>query len=171
MPTWTSETFLKNLFLFGVPVVFLMLFQWVRVNYQDFPVVDYLPKEWQPLPKPQYINTPHGQLKYSIKYENFWATSYNHTCEGCNMITATGMKQGYGIIAVDPTVIPLFTKMYIPGYGIAIAGDVGGAIKGRRVDLGFEVLDGSWGSRPVDIYILEDADDIPITTRQPSLYP
>ena len=85
------------------------------------------------------------------------------------MTTATGMKQGYGVVAVDPKVIPLMSKLYIPGYGVAIAGDVGGAIKNRRIDLGFTVLDGSWHQQPVDVYILIDAEDLPITTKQPSL--
>jgi len=49
---------------------------------------------------------------------------------------ATGMRAGYGVVAVDPRVIPLGTRLYIEGYGYAVAGDTGGAIKGRRVDLG-----------------------------------
>ena len=50
------------------------------------------------------------------------------------------MKQGYGVVAVDPKVIPLYSKLYIPGYGIAIAGDVGGYIKGNKIDLGYDSL-------------------------------
>jgi 3D (Asp-Asp-Asp) domain-containing protein len=49
---------------------------------------------------------------------------------------ATGMRAGYGVVAVDPRVIPLGTRLYIEGYGYAVAGDTGGAIKGRRIDLG-----------------------------------
>ena len=49
--------------------------------------------------------------------------------------TATGRKPQVGVIAVDPKVIPLNTKLYVEGYGEAVAGDVGGAIKGKRVDL------------------------------------
>lgn len=51
--------------------------------------------------------------------------------------TATGMKPQVGVVAVDPRVIPLGTKLYIEGYGEAIAGDTGGAIKGNRIDLFF----------------------------------
>ena len=53
-------------------------------------------------------------------------------------VTATGVKAGYGIAAVDPDVIPLGTRLYIPGYGHALAADVGGAIKGNRIDLCFD---------------------------------
>ena len=49
--------------------------------------------------------------------------------------TATGMKPQVGVVAVDPKVIPLGTKLYVEGYGEAIAGDTGGAIKGKRIDL------------------------------------
>lgn len=49
--------------------------------------------------------------------------------------TATGMKPQVGVVAVDPKIIPLGTKLYVEGYGLAIAGDVGGAIKGHRIDL------------------------------------
>lgn len=49
--------------------------------------------------------------------------------------TATGRKPQVGVVAVDPRVIPLETDLFIEGYGYAVAGDVGGAIKGKRVDL------------------------------------
>ena len=69
--------------------------------------------------------------------------------------TATGAIVTYGIVAVDPAVIPLGTKMFIPGYGYAIAADTGGAVKGYIIDLGFP--DGvavDWQSKWLDIYIL-----------------
>ena len=70
--------------------------------------------------------------------------------------TATGAQVTYGIVAVDPDVIPLGTKMFIPGYGYAVAADKGGAVKGYIIDLGFP--DGvavDWQSKWLDIYILE----------------
>lgn len=93
--------------------------------------------------------------KYAKKLEDFWAVSYDSSCEGCDSVTATGMKQGFGVVAVDPKVIPLYTKVYVPGYGIGIAGDVGGAVKGKVIDLGFDKLEGQWSARWVDVYILE----------------
>jgi uncharacterized protein YabE (DUF348 family)/3D (Asp-Asp-Asp) domain-containing protein len=70
-------------------------------------------------------------------------------------ITATGRVVTYGIVAVDPSVIPLGTRMFIPGYGYAIAADTGGAVKGYIIDLGFP--DGvavDWQPKWLDIYIL-----------------
>lgn len=87
-----------------------------------------------------------------------YATSYDSNCEGCSNYTATGAYLRKGVIAVDPTVIPLYTNMYVPGYGFGQALDVGGAVKGNHIDLGFEDLrevQGQWSARYVDIYILD----------------
>lgn len=102
------------------------------------------------------LDTELGVLTYWRKIPVVWATSYDSTCPGCSQTTATGMKQGYGVVAVDPSVIPLHTKLYIPGYGIAVAGDVGGSIEGKRIDLGFDSLNGQWKARFVDVYFLVD---------------
>ena len=71
--------------------------------------------------------------------------------------TAIGMHATRGVIAVDPRVIPLGSRVYIDGYGPAIAADVGGAIKGNRIDVCFptraEAL--RWGRKTVDIVILQ----------------
>ena len=71
--------------------------------------------------------------------------------------TATGMMLTRGICAVDPAVIPFYTLFFVPGYGKCVAGDTGGAIKGNIVDLGFPEEDGDpgWGSREVEIYIID----------------
>jgi len=103
----------------------------------------------------QTENTSDGQITYFAKFR-VWATSYDQNCRGCDGTTATGMKTGYGVIAVDPNLIPLGTRAYVPNYGFAIAGDTGGAIKGYKVDLGFDdVSHGWWSSRYTDIYLLE----------------
>jgi 3D (Asp-Asp-Asp) domain-containing protein len=85
------------------------------------------------------------------------ATAYTAGCEGCDGYTASGYRAGHGIVAVDPRVIPLGTKLYIPGYGFAIAGDTGGAIVGDRIDLGFDSLDDAihFGRRDVKVYTLQ----------------
>jgi 3D (Asp-Asp-Asp) domain-containing protein len=69
--------------------------------------------------------------------------------------TATGVLVTYGVVAVDPNVIPLGTKMFIPGYGYAVAADTGGAVKGYIIDLGYP--DGvavDWRPRWLDICIV-----------------
>lgn len=67
------------------------------------------------------------------------ATAYTAYCNGCTGVTATGINlksnPNLKVIAVDPSVIPLGTKVWVEGYGYAVAGDTGGAIKGNRIDL------------------------------------
>jgi 3D (Asp-Asp-Asp) domain-containing protein/uncharacterized protein YabE (DUF348 family) len=72
-------------------------------------------------------------------------------------VTASGMRAGYGVVAVDPRVIPLGTRLYIPGYGYAIAGDTGSAIVGNRIDLGFATYAEAirFGRRSVAVYVLK----------------
>lgn len=67
--------------------------------------------------------------------------------------TSTGVSVGYGVVAVDPNVIPLGTKMTIPGYGEGVAADTGGAVVGARIDLWFPTLAEAlaWGTRTVSI--------------------
>ena len=69
--------------------------------------------------------------------------------------TASGLPTGPGVVAVDPTVIPLGTRLFIPGYGPGIAADTGTAIKGLRIDLWFPTLSQaeSWGRRTVTITV------------------
>ncbi|MBS4198003.1 G5 and 3D domain-containing protein [Lederbergia citri] len=67
------------------------------------------------------------------------ATAYTAYCNGCSGVTATGINlranPNLKVIAVDPRVIPLGTKVWVEGYGYAVAGDTGGAIKGNRIDI------------------------------------
>jgi 3D (Asp-Asp-Asp) domain-containing protein len=67
--------------------------------------------------------------------------------------TATGLPVGWGIVAVDPSVIPLGTHMTVPGYGDAVAADTGGAIVGDTIDLWFPTVAqaDAWGRRTVTI--------------------
>lgn len=76
------------------------------------------------------------------------------TCYDLPGRTATGMPVGQGVVAVDPSVIPLGTRMYIPGYGNGVAADVGGGIKGDTIDLWMTPSQcGAWGRRTVTITI------------------
>jgi 3D (Asp-Asp-Asp) domain-containing protein len=67
--------------------------------------------------------------------------------------TATGAPVGYGVVAVDPSVIPLGTRMTIPGYGEGVAADTGGSIQGAVIDLWFPsaAQAAAWGRRTVTI--------------------
>ncbi len=71
--------------------------------------------------------------------------------------TATGHRAGRGVCAVDPNVIPLGTELWIEGYGYALACDVGGAIKGNRIDVCYDTRAEAmqWGRRKVLVYILD----------------
>ncbi len=69
--------------------------------------------------------------------------------------TANGSVVTYGIVAVDPAVIPLGTRLFIPGYGYAVAADKGGAVQGYTIDLGYpDGVSVDWQSKWIDIYVL-----------------
>lgn len=109
------------------------------------------------------IVTTDGQVLTYSKAEQFKATAYTHTDEGCNMTTATGTTVRVGTVAVDPTVIPYGTRMFIVTndgsyiYGIGTAEDCGGAIKGDRLDLYFPTDAECWqfGVRSCTVYFLD----------------
>lgn len=69
--------------------------------------------------------------------------------------TALGVPVGKGVVAVDPKLIPLGTKMHVPGYGPGLAADVGYAVKGRIIDLWFPTTAKArkWGRRTVTITV------------------
>jgi 3D (Asp-Asp-Asp) domain-containing protein len=71
--------------------------------------------------------------------------------------TATGLKMRKGIVAVDPRIINLGSKVFVPGYGVGLAGDTGGAIKGKRIDLGYDNDNLQLWYRWVDVYLLAPA--------------
>jgi 3D (Asp-Asp-Asp) domain-containing protein len=83
-----------------------------------------------------------------------WATWYTAASAGGGT-TATGTAVRKGTVAVDPRVIPLGTRMYIPGYGYGVAEDTGGAVIGNIIDLGYGVNDvKDWRSGWVAICVL-----------------
>ena len=89
------------------------------------------------------------------------ASAFTANCNGCSGITTTGINlkknPDVKVIAVDPDVIPLGTKVYVEGYGYAIAADTGGAIKGNKIDVFFPSKTEAykWGRKKVTIKILE----------------
>jgi 3D (Asp-Asp-Asp) domain-containing protein len=83
------------------------------------------------------------------------ATAYHPMVCGTGR-TRTGIRARHGVVAVDPRVIPLGTRLYIPGYGPALAADTGGAIRGRRIDLCMENRHAirQFGRRRVSVHVL-----------------
>lgn len=89
------------------------------------------------------------------------ASAYTASCKGCSGITRTGLNlkknPGLKVIAVDPRVIKLGTKVYVEGYGYAVAGDIGSAIKGKKIDVFIPTKSAAlkWGRKKVKIKILK----------------
>lgn len=89
------------------------------------------------------------------------ATAYTAYCTGCSGTTYTGINlranPNQKVIAVDPSVIPLGSRVWVEGYGEAIAGDIGGAIKGNIIDVFLQHKQDAynWGRRTVKIKILD----------------
>jgi 3D (Asp-Asp-Asp) domain-containing protein len=77
------------------------------------------------------------------------------TCYDLPGRTATGMPVGRGVVAVDPSVIPLGSRLYVPGYGNGVAADVGGGIQGNIIDLWYPTYAecAAWGRRTVTITV------------------
>lgn len=115
-------------------------------------------------PKPQIlnvgtrdtVNTSRGAQRFR-RVEWMEATAYLPTDGSAHGVTATGIPARHGIVAVDPDVIPLGSRVFIPGYGLALAADTGGAIRGNKIDLCMESYSEAWrfGRRTVKVYILE----------------
>lgn len=117
------------------------------------------------------VETPNGPVKYkyaitmeATAYDNSFASCGKHPGDPYYGITASGTEAGPGTVAIDPSVIPFGTKLYVestddvPSYGFATAEDTGGAIIGNRIDLWFESneLAMEFGRRPVTVYVLFD---------------
>ena len=89
------------------------------------------------------LETPEGTFTYWRKVR-MYGTSYSPVRSGTPATAAwygrtrTGLTLRKGIVAVDPTLIPLRSYVYVPGYGRAIAGDTGGGVRGKMIDMGYE---------------------------------
>lgn len=153
----------------GVPGV---LRRRVRVRYENGAAVGETPAgEWvarEPVEEimgygteivVRAINTPGGAYEYWRKVR-MRVTSYTAASAGkppdhpAYGITASGLQAGTGIVAVDPDVVPFETWVYVPGYGTGFAGDTGGGINGRWIDLGYDQDEYQSWSGYVDVYYL-----------------
>ena len=138
----------------------------VRLNFADGEEVgaQQISEVIKEAPKPQIVNvgtrdtieTSRGAVRFS-RVETMEATAYLPTDGSVEGITATGIKARRGVVAVDPDVIPLGTRVYVQGYGVALAADVGGAIVGNKIDLCMEEYHEAmrFGRRFVKVYVLD----------------
>ena len=118
--------------------------------------------EEQPVIGDGLIILPTGEVLTYTDTAQFRATAYTHTDAGCDLITATGTTVRWGTVAVDPTVIPYGTRMFIMTsdgsyiYGVATAEDCGSAIKGNRLDLYMPTYDQciAFGYQRCTVYFL-----------------
>ncbi len=92
----------------------------------------------------------HGQI---VTVE---ATAYSAQDPGNSAYTASGTLVRHGVIAVDPSFIPIGTHVYIPNYGEAVAEDIGWGVKGNTIDVAFDTHEEAlaFGRQYIDIYIL-----------------
>lgn len=117
-------------------------------------------KEKQKAEKTEEVEQQDNSKKEQGKTMTVEATAYTAYCNGCSGVTYTGIdlraNPNQKVIAVDPNVIPLGSKVYVEGYGEAVAGDIGGAIKGNRIDVFIPSKSDAykWGRRTVEITIL-----------------
>ena len=143
-----------------------------KVTYENgLPVSKQQLREWvekEPVPEISFygtkivwrdLETPNGVVKYWRKIEVLATYYHDSTCgkdpsDPLYGITRVGTKTRKGVVAVDPNVIPLWAKLYVPGLGIASAEDTGGGIKGRHIDVYMPEGDSSWGVRYVTVYLL-----------------
>lgn len=125
----------------------------------EIKIVDCIKSECAPnnrIARAGTVTTSRGDVRYKRAY-SMQATAYLPTDGSGHGITKSGIRARRGVVAVDPDVIPLGSRVYIPGYGHAIAADTGGAIKGNRIDLCMEKRREAinFGRRPVKVYVLE----------------
>jgi uncharacterized protein YabE (DUF348 family) len=105
------------------------------------------------------LETPEGSYEY-WRVVRMRVTAYTASSSGkppdhpAYGITASGVAAGTGVVAVDPSVVPFRSWVYVPGYGIGYAGDTGGGIKGRWIDLGYDEEELVAWSSYVDVYYL-----------------
>jgi len=108
--------------------------------------------------KPANQKPSSNQVKKTLTVS---ASAFTANCKGCSGVTYTGINLKKNpqmkVISVDPKVIPLGSKVYVPGYGTAIAADKGSAIKGNRIDVFMPKYNDAikWGRKTVTVQILK----------------
>lgn len=115
----------------------------------------------KPAVKKAKTTTSNTKKQKVVKTLTVSATAYTANCKRCSGITALGLNLKKNpklkVISVDPKVIKLGTKVYVEGYGYAIAGDTGGAIKGKKIDIFVPSHKKAiqWGRKTVKVKILK----------------
>lgn len=105
------------------------------------------------------VETPEGPREY-WRVVRMRATAYTAASAGKSPdhpnygITASGRPAGTGIVAIDPNVVPFRSEVFVPGYGVGFAGDTGGGVKGRWIDLGYDEDELVAWNGYVDVYYL-----------------
>ena len=113
---------------------------------------------------PGTVDTPAGPREYwrvvRMRVTSYTAASSGKTPgESGYGRTASGLPAGTGVVAIDRNVVPFRSYVYVPGYGIGFAGDTGGGIRGRWIDLGYNENDYQSWSGYVDVYYLTPVPD------------
>ncbi|TQR18886.1 LysM peptidoglycan-binding domain-containing protein [Psychrobacillus soli] len=127
-----------------------------KVAAVSTPIVTSPPIE-EPVVKEEKVEVVEAQVANELTVT---ATAYTAYCTGCSGTTAYGIdlrsNPNQKVIAVDPKIIPLGTKVWVEGYGEAIAGDTGGAIKGHKIDVFIPSYDSAmeWGVKKVKLKVL-----------------
>ncbi|HEX7255698.1 MAG TPA: 3D domain-containing protein, partial [Gaiellaceae bacterium] len=121
-----------------------------RLNDRARTLASFRAAPTTPASTPGAPSLPAGPASAGVRSLTVLATAYALRGQ-----TASGRPVGWGVVAVDPSVIPLGSRLAIPGYGMGVAADTGGAIVGARIDLWFPSVAqaNEWGSRTVTVTV------------------
>lgn len=133
-----------------------------EIDIYNFSLSDFLAGDSQPVVEEadnygEYSDEYSDEIPEYSRIVRVEATAYSRHEDGMSNYTARGNFCTRGVIAVDPNVIPLGTRVFIPGYGYAVADDVGGAIVGNIIDIAFDSVEECyrWGRQWIDLYIID----------------
>src|SRR4030066_949305 len=125
---------------FWILVVFLISMVTFSIFSDNYKISSFLPFLKNSELSEKVIATEIKEIEKKVCWHYFVASGYsaNDPVQGTDNVTATGKEAGVGVIAVDPDVIPLGTKVEIKNMGFFTAEDTGGKIKGNRIDIYFD---------------------------------